>query len=196
VALIELFAWMTEMTLFRLNQVPDSFYVRFLNLMGVEPFPPAAALAELTFWLAGAPAAQVVVPAGTQVSTGGEQAEHFVFTTVEDLVVSQPRIVAAMSAIDESAWLDVSEQLAYDRASIELFRSTYSHATSQPNPGTVCKKARWLVRLNTNKAGPVKFKLWSQTGDGPITSKVIDSWAAFDGNGFFKAEYSEWTEVT
>ena len=46
--------------------------------------------------------------------------------------------------------------------SIDLFRATYSHATSQPNPGTVCKKARWLVRLSTNKAGPVKFKLWTQ----------------------------------
>ena len=44
VALIELFAWMTEMTLFRLNQVPDKFYVEMLNLIGFEPFPatPAA----------------------------------------------------------------------------------------------------------------------------------------------------------
>ncbi len=79
--------------------------------------------------------------------------------------------------------------------SIELFRSTYSHANSQPNPATVCKKARWLVRLNTNKAGPVKFKLWTQIAGGPITSKVVDAWSSFDGPGKFKAEYSEWTEV-
>ena len=43
VALIELFAWMTEMTLFRLNQVPDAFYTRMLNLLGFEPFPASAA---------------------------------------------------------------------------------------------------------------------------------------------------------
>lgn len=79
---------------------------------------------------------------------------------------------------------------------IDLFRTTYSHATSQPNPGTVCKKARWLVRLNTNKAGPVKFKLWTKNGDAPMTSKIVDAWAAFDGNSKYQAEYTEWTEVT
>jgi hypothetical protein len=79
---------------------------------------------------------------------------------------------------------------------IELFRSTYTHATSQPDPATVCKKARWLVRLNTNKIGPVRFKLWTKVGEAPMTSKVIDAWAAHDGPGEYKAEYAEWTEVT
>jgi len=45
VALIELFAWMTEMTIFRLNQVPDAFYTHMLNLIGFEPFPATAARA-------------------------------------------------------------------------------------------------------------------------------------------------------
>ena len=45
VALIELFAWMTEMVLFRLNQVPDVFYTHMLNLIGFEPFAPSAAKA-------------------------------------------------------------------------------------------------------------------------------------------------------
>ena len=80
--------------------------------------------------------------------------------------------------------------------SIDLFRTTYSHATSQPNPGTVCKKARWLVRLNTDKAGPVKFKLWLKNGDAPMTSKVINAVSQADGAGKFKAEYAEWTEVS
>ena len=43
VALIELFAWMTEMILYRLDQVPDLHYTRFLDLMGIRLFPPAAA---------------------------------------------------------------------------------------------------------------------------------------------------------
>ena len=51
VALIELFAWMTEMSLFRLNQVPDKFYTHMLNLIGFEPFPATAARTDLTFWL-------------------------------------------------------------------------------------------------------------------------------------------------
>ena len=65
VALIELFAWMTEMSLFRLNQVPDVFYTHMLNLVGFEPFPATAARTDLTFWLVDVVDEPVVVPAGT-----------------------------------------------------------------------------------------------------------------------------------
>ena len=34
VALIELFAWMSEMVLYRINQVPERLYVHFLNMVG------------------------------------------------------------------------------------------------------------------------------------------------------------------
>ena len=70
VALIELFAWMSEMVLYRVNQVPDRLYVHFLNLVGIEPFPPSVARADLTFWLSS-PADRVVrIPAGTEVLDG------------------------------------------------------------------------------------------------------------------------------
>ena len=36
VALIELFAWMTDLLLYRINQVPDKLYVRFLEMIGVQ----------------------------------------------------------------------------------------------------------------------------------------------------------------
>ena len=43
VTLIEAFAWMTDQLLYRLNRVPDRHYVKFLELIGVRLFPPAAA---------------------------------------------------------------------------------------------------------------------------------------------------------
>src|SRR3979411_2799475 len=43
VALIELFAWMTDLLLYRVNQVPDKLYVKFLELIGVRLEPPRAA---------------------------------------------------------------------------------------------------------------------------------------------------------
>ena len=52
VTLIEAFAWMTDQLLYRLNRVPDRHYVKFLELIGVRLFPPAAARGEVTFWLA------------------------------------------------------------------------------------------------------------------------------------------------
>ena len=85
VALVELFAWMSEMVLFRMNQVPDRLFVHFLNLVGITPFPPAVARADLTFWLSAVQDVPVTVPAGMQVTTGGELAagtEPIVFSTV------------------------------------------------------------------------------------------------------------------
>mgnify|MGYP003380158552 CR=1 FL=1 len=70
VALIELFAWMTEMTLFRLNQVPDVFYTHMLNLLGFEPFPASAARTDLTFWLSGPAEEAIVVPEGIIFQSG------------------------------------------------------------------------------------------------------------------------------
>ena len=64
VTLIELFAWMSEMILYRMNQVPERFYTKFLELIGIEPFPPSVARTELTFWLSTVLDQEVVVPAG------------------------------------------------------------------------------------------------------------------------------------
>ncbi len=87
VALIELFAWMSETLLYRLNQVPDRFYTKFLELMGIAPFPPTAAQADLTFWLSTVLDEPVTVRAGTQVGAPGA-GSPVVFETVEDLVIA------------------------------------------------------------------------------------------------------------
>ena len=51
VTLIEAFAQMVDQLIFRLNRVPDLHYIKFLELIGVELRPPAAARGEVTFWL-------------------------------------------------------------------------------------------------------------------------------------------------
>ena len=43
ITLIELFAWMTEMTIYRLNRVPDKLHVALLDLLGIRLDPPSAA---------------------------------------------------------------------------------------------------------------------------------------------------------
>jgi hypothetical protein len=104
-------------------------------------------------------------------------------------VVCDPVIVSPAGGI-------VAKEPDFKVTSIELFRSTFANATSQPNPGTVCKKARLLVRLKTSKKGPVKFKLWTKVGDKPMISKVIDAMSQFAGPGAFKAEYIKWISVS
>lgn len=85
VTLIETFAYMVDQLIWRLNKVPDRLYVKFLELLGVELQPPAAASAPVTFWLSAPLDESVHVPAGTQASTQRGEDEAVVFTTVDSL---------------------------------------------------------------------------------------------------------------
>jgi predicted phage baseplate assembly protein len=98
VALIELFAWMTDMLLYRLNQVPDVLYTKFLDLMGIRLFPGAAARTELTFWLSAPQPEPVTVPADTQVGTiRTEYDESVGFLTDAPLTIVQPSLVSCLT---------------------------------------------------------------------------------------------------
>jgi predicted phage baseplate assembly protein len=65
--LVQLFAWMSEMILYRLNRVPERNYIKFLQLIGVERKPAAPAHAEITFKLTSETLSTVIVPKGTRV---------------------------------------------------------------------------------------------------------------------------------
>ena len=80
ITLIELFAWMTEMTTYRLNRVPDKIYVQLLELLGVPLRPPTPARTHIRFLLSAPPIEPVTIGAGdTEVGT--------VRTTYEESVV-------------------------------------------------------------------------------------------------------------
>jgi predicted phage baseplate assembly protein len=98
VTLIELFAWMTDQILYRLNRVSDLNYVKFLDLLGVSLFPPSPAYADLTFWLSAARTHAVRIPAGTQVASLRTEAEEpITFSTTHDLAIL-PCSVAALAS--------------------------------------------------------------------------------------------------
>jgi predicted phage baseplate assembly protein len=128
IALIELFAWMSEMVLFRINQVPERLYVHFLNMVGIEPFPPSVARADLTFWLSAVLETPVIVPAGTQVMTtvgaSAANVEPVVFTTSQDLVIAPPKLTAAMTTTaDAGRATDVWDGVRFDAAGVPCFAS-------------------------------------------------------------------------
>ena len=130
VALVELFAWMTEMTLYRLNQVPDRLYVKFLELVGVELFSAVPARADLLFSLT-APRDDVVrVPAGTQVSTERRDDEApVVFLTDSELQVTPPKVVACLTHTGEryaDHWDDLRHEASSVRIRYAAARSTYA----------------------------------------------------------------------
>lgn len=112
VTLIELFAWMTEQVVYRLNRVPDRLHTTFLDLLGVSTFPATAARVPQTFWLSAPQPATVVVPGGTRVSTprppGGDPV---VFTTVADLELPAVALQHVRTVDAEGAGRDVRAAL-------------------------------------------------------------------------------------
>jgi len=105
VTLIELFAWMTDILLYRLNQVPDLHKVEFMQMLGITLREPIPANVPVTFWLSqpqevptGAPSQGVVIPAGTEVaSTQTEREASIVFTTDADLRVLSPQLSTVLA---------------------------------------------------------------------------------------------------
>lgn len=88
ITLIETFAYMVDQLVFRLNQVPDLHYIKFLELLGESLRPPSAAYTILEFSLTVPQANDVLVPAGAEVSTTRRgTAAPIVFTTNTDLTI-------------------------------------------------------------------------------------------------------------
>src|SRR5215211_2691003 len=140
VTLIETFAWMTDLLLYRLNRVPDRHYVKFLELLGVHLFPPTAARAEVTFWLS-APATEVVtVPEATEVTTvRTETDEPVAFTTI------QPLEILPCSAEHLAHQVVGGEFVSHDATLRDVeFNTDFLAFSSPPTPGDLL-----LVGLST-----------------------------------------------
>ena len=96
ITLIELFAWMTDMLIYRLNRVPDKLHVALLELLGVQLHGPTAARTQIRFRLA-APAEQPVeIPASTtEVGTLRTAADDSIVFQVSETFVISPLMPSA-----------------------------------------------------------------------------------------------------
>lgn len=68
ITMMQLFSWLGEIILFRLNRVPERNYIKFLQLIGIEQKPATPAKAELTFTLVVPSPSTIFIPKGTKVS--------------------------------------------------------------------------------------------------------------------------------
>ncbi|PYK95874.1 MAG: putative baseplate assembly protein [Verrucomicrobia bacterium] len=97
ITLVELFAWMTEILVYRLNQVPDRNYIKFLQLIGIELEPARPARAELTFSLSRDDLSTVIVPLGTQVAAQDSTGQPVVFETDQALIAIGAKLTAVQT---------------------------------------------------------------------------------------------------
>ncbi len=85
--MVDIFAYLTEAMIYRLNRLPEKAYVEFLRLIGVKLQAPTAASAMLRFSASRPVQKALVIPRGTRVAAaGGKDAQ--VFTTVADLTMA------------------------------------------------------------------------------------------------------------
>lgn len=84
--LIEVFAYLTDVMIYRLNRIPEKAYIEFLKLLGVELLSPSCAMVKLQLTLEDAAAERQVVPRGTRVKTTTETGQNIVFSTATDAV--------------------------------------------------------------------------------------------------------------
>ncbi len=100
VTFIELFAWMTDMLLYRMNQVPERHFIKFMEMLGVTLRGPIPAQVPVTFWLSAPQAATVAIPVGTEVaSTQTERDAPIIFTTNETLDIVPAELKAIYSEV-------------------------------------------------------------------------------------------------
>jgi len=119
ITLIELFAWMTEMVVYRLNKVTDKNFLAFLDLMGVDLQPPQPARTLLRFNLSEGSDA-TLVKSGAQVATAQTgDTEPVVFETQSDLLVVPSELVRIYSQwnetySDHTAFIGTTRQLGFE----------------------------------------------------------------------------------
>ncbi len=90
IVLVEVFAYLTETLIYRLNRVPDKLFIEFLRLIGVRLQPPAAAAVTLTFSREEGVLGPIEIPRGTQVTVARpvSGSEPPVFVTAEAATMS------------------------------------------------------------------------------------------------------------
>ncbi|MBX7548036.1 putative baseplate assembly protein [Streptomyces sp. NPDC004232] len=116
VTLIETFAYIVDQLLYRLNRVPDKNYTAFLDLLGIRLFPPAAASAEVDFWLSAPQPDAVTLHAGTEVTTAdGEAEEPVVFATTDELRIVPSELTRLVTAPRAGEQTDRTRELGEGR---------------------------------------------------------------------------------
>ena len=100
ITLVELFAFMTEMLVYRLNRVPEKNYLKFLEMVGMSPRSASSARTEITFFLSvpfplnPGDDMQAIIPQGLEVTTRpSEEEQEITFTIDERVAINAPKLV-------------------------------------------------------------------------------------------------------
>jgi hypothetical protein len=180
VTLLELYAWMTEMVIYRLNKVPEKNFLTFLDLIGVRLQPPEPARAVLEFAASEGVEGELVVRKGTQVATlqaGG--GDPVTFETLRDITLLPVKVTRAVSS-HRTTVADHTKELATGEANESIF------AGVQEVERFLYVGDDRLAALNEEAAVDLLFEMMPGSSGPSIPS--VTEWQYFDGK--------RWREMT
>ena len=106
ITFIDLFAWLAEIQIYRLNRVNNTHKIKYLKLLGTAPKAAVPATVDVTFEAAGLKAQPLTLPAGTQVAAADpDTSDDLIFETDEALRL-YPIHIARVLTRDASDWVD------------------------------------------------------------------------------------------
>jgi predicted phage baseplate assembly protein len=188
VTLAQLFAWLSDMMLFRMAKIPDLNYIKFLQLLGIELSPAEPALAEVSFPVKqDYSSATVIIPMRTQLSAqASDGSPPLIFETDRALVALKASLTAVQS-YDGYAFMDLSQENTdaqqsfqpfgqFAQASSALFLGFFLKDPTEAFPETELDLAVWIAPPKGNPT-PVQCGL----SDGSNFAPAELSWQYWSG---------------
>ena len=116
ITLVQLFAWMTEMVIYRVNRIPDATYIHFLNFIGERQGAALPASTLVAFQKINEKTGPVRIPQLTEVATEQtEDVDEVRFLTCRELTVCSPRLDRVIGLKVEGESDATREVLAIER---------------------------------------------------------------------------------
>ena len=155
ITLLELFAWIAEQMIYRLNRVPEKNYLAFLNLLGITRNPPTPAKVDLT--IRSATDEAVTIPKGTQAATP-------VIGTEEGVIFETNEAINAIN-IKEVLLRDAGGEIEY--LSSNLLKAPYKSVEIPLQPGAASLLLLGVGK-STTKTLTLRFQLASESDKIPV----------------------------
>jgi predicted phage baseplate assembly protein len=184
-ALVQVMAWMGDLLLARMGRLPLLNTLKFLELIGIELRPAAAAQAEIGFpLLPGGTLPNITIPRQTQVATEAQGDEQpVVFETTRALVAVAARLDAVQVDLGTS-FSDLSRANAEPAAGFEPFGATgrvgnallLGFDSPLPFPSVALDLAWWVVTGGTKRSDPLVV-----TSAVAVAPPVTLAWEGWNG---------------
>jgi predicted phage baseplate assembly protein len=123
VTLIELFAYMVDILLFRVNRVPERNYIKWLEMLGLRLDPPRPARTDVILYLTAPQPAPVTIPLGTEVATVRTESQNAItFATDYDLTIYVPTLYGLLVSRVGQSYYDYMPALRDASMDIGIFQ--------------------------------------------------------------------------